>query len=246
VGAKFVPEYLVGAYDGDLVIGLDTLLSTGASQPSMEQLRVLSRYQSLSDGNAVFLNNFEFVVRRGLGGLNVHFLAVWNEQVEESVRGASLFNINRLFVSYLIPSQAPATSEALISDLILRADNSYDISFKPLRDVPVPVTITAEVSVVHDPADVQNQIKTALLSRYGAGSINASRGMAKVFRYSDLYADLKQLVPALQDQLSDLNVVVGSNAATATVLPEDYRYISPQSLAVNVTVTRHSTGLWSN
>jgi hypothetical protein len=243
-GAVFVFEYLLDSAEDALSFKLDTLLSSGAFPPTIEQLRFLSKYPAAYDGNAVYLGNFDFLVRKGLGGLDVQFLSVWNEQIEEAARGANVMNINRLFVSYLVNNQSAQDTESLIKSLIYRADDSYDVSFVPLRRMPISVQVTAEVSAIHDPAVVASQIKTTLLSSYGEGSIHASKGTSKLFRFSDLYADLKRSIPAFQDNFSDLNILV--NDGGTMPLPEDYRYISSTSLHIDVLISKHSNGLWSN
>lgn len=241
-GEKFQLEYLIGVNDQDLALVLDSMISSGAFPPSIETLRIQSKYPAIYDDNAVHLGNFDFVIRRALGGLPISFLSVWNEQIEESVRGANVANINRLFVSYYTPTQSGVATEAQITQTVRSVDDSYKINWVARRDVPIPLTIVCRVSVVHDPADVEAQVRALLLGDYGISSINASRGQRDLFRYGDIYDKLKKNIPALQDQFSDLALVVGS---TPTALPEDFRYLDNSTLAVTVTVASQNTGLWN-
>lgn len=236
----FVLEYVLSPDDALLTLTLSALDVTGSGPPDTETLRVLSRYQALHDSNAVFLADFDFLLRRQLAG--VRFLSVWNEQVEEAVRGANVGNMNRLFVAYDIVGQSPAASEAQIRSIVARADDSYVVTFVPVRLLQVPVTVTAQVAAVHDPADVEAQIRQVLLAQYGQTSAAASRGMSKTFRMQALNAALKAGVAALQDQVSDFTVTVG---ATPPALPEDFRYFSSAAMSVVVERIADSVGLWS-
>jgi len=239
-GAGFALEYVATADEANLVLTLAAVTSAGAMPPDNDVLRMLARYPALHDGNAVFLSNFDFLLRRHLSG--VSFLSVWNEQTEEVARGPSVANINNLFVSFVIPSQSAMVSEAQIRQIIRRADDSYAVVFVPPRVIAVPVLVTATVAAVHDAGDVEAQIRAVLLSEYGPGSLAASRGLQKTFRLQALSAALKARVPALQDQISDFTVTVG---ATPDALPEDYRYFTAGTATVTVTRITDSTGLWS-
>jgi hypothetical protein len=239
-GDLFTLEYVLTGDEALLGLALSSVDAMGAAPPDIETLRVLSRYQALHDANAVYLADFDFLLRRQLA--NVRFLSVWNEQVEESVRGANVGNMNRLFVAYDIVGQAPAASETQIRSIIGRADDSYAVTFVPVRLVQVPITVTAQVAAVHDPAAVAAQIRQVLLSLYGQTSAAASRGMSKGLRMQALNAALKAGVVALQDQVSDFTVTLG---ATPPALPEDFRYFSSAAMSVAVERITDSVGLWS-
>lgn len=238
--SAFALEYVANADEAALNLALSSTEATGAPPPDNDLLRVLARYPALHDENAVYLSNFDFLLRKKLGG--VSFLSVWNEQVEEAVRGASVANINNLFVSFVIPGQSSLASETQIRAVIGRADDSYAVVFIAPRVVVVPVTVTATVAAVHDAGDVESQIRSVLLAEYGANSLAAAQGRQKSFRMQALMAALRERVPALQDQISDFSVVLG---ATPAPLPEDYRYFTAGSIAVTVDRITDSTGLWS-
>lgn len=238
--SRFSLEYAGTTAEGLLTLTLDEVQSPGANPPSMELLRLLARYPALHDSNAVFLSNFDFVLRRHLPP--VKFLSVWNEQIEEAARGANVTNINKLFVAYVIDGQTAPVSEAQIRAIVARADNSLRVVFVAPNPIAVPLTVNAQVSVVHDPGDVEAQIRTALLEQYGLGSIAAARGLGNTFRFQFINDLLRSRVTALQDQVSDFTVVVGT---TPTPLPEDFRYVTTGSLTVNVTRIQQNTGLWN-
>lgn len=239
-GSGFSLQYVGDSDEALLTMTLASVIAPGSAPPDTDTLRMLSRYPALVDSNAVFLGDFDFLLRRQLGP--VTFISVWNEQVEEAVRGPSLANINKLFVAYVIPGQTDGVSQDQISRIIARADDSYGIVFVGARYVEQPITVTASVAAVHDTGAVSAQIITTLLANYGAGSVAASRGLAKVLRLQQVNADLKAAVPALQDQISDFSVVLGASSAP---LPEDFRYLSAASITVNVTRITDATGLWS-
>lgn len=240
-GSSFAFEYINTAADSDVKLVLAQVLATGAQPPSVEYLRMLSRYPALHDQNAVYLGDFDFLLRKQMGE-TVEFLSVWNEQVEEAARGASDDNINRLFFAYSIPGQTDAVTQAQISAIIKRADDGYRITFKPRRDVTVPLTVTAQVSVVHDPDDVKAQILALLLARYGRGSVAASRSMLRSFRLQAVQEMLKQGVTALQDQEADFSVALG---ALGPSLPEDFCYLTTASITITVTRRTTTLGLWN-
>lgn len=239
-GSSFVLEYVGNAAEAELTMTLATVDATGAAPPDNDLLRMLARYPALHDENAVFLSNFDFLLRKKLAGVN--FLSVWNEQVEEAVRGASVANINNLFVSFVITGQSSLTSETQIRSIIGRADDSYAVVFVPARVVAIPVTVSATVAAVHDTGDVEAQIRSVLLAEYGATSKAASIGRQKSFNLQRIIKALRERVPALQDQISDFSVDLG---ATSAPLPEDYRYFTPGSITVTVNRITDSTGLWS-
>lgn len=241
VGEAFGFESIATLAENDISMALQEIVTTGADPISMEEMRMLSKYPALYDENAVHLGNFDFLLRKKLPGFE--FLAVWNEQIEESVRPPSVNNINKLFVSFVMPSMTSLAAQNSIKQIIAKADDSLKVAFVNPNNVAVPVTVTAEVGIIHDITVVQDQIKALLLAEYGAGSVNASRGLSKVFRVQEIHELLKSGVSALQDQLSDFNVSIG---AISSPLPEDYRYISISSLTVTVTNVQHNVGLWSH
>ena len=238
-GAQFALDYVGTTADAELRLTLAEVLSVGANPPTTDELRVIARYPALHDANAVFLSNFDFLLRRHLSG--IQFLSVWNEQVEEAARGPSLLHVNKLFVAYVLPDQTAETTEGQVRAIVARADNSYRVVFVPPRTVAVPVTVAASVAAVHDSADVAAQVRAVLLAEYGIGSVAASKGQGATFRLQYLQDVLRRRVPALQDQVSDFSLVLGD---TGAALPEDFRHFTAGSITVNVTRARQASGLW--
>lgn len=239
-GAKFGLEYVGNAAEGDVTLTLAETLSVGFGPPDSDVLRVLARYPALHDSNAVYLSNFDFLLRRHVPG--IEFLSVWNEQAEEQVRGASVNNINKLFVSISVPSASVPVTQALVRQVVARADDSYAVVFVTPVEIPVPVTVLAQVAAVHDTADVEAQVRASLLGLYGKGTPAAAQGLTRTFRMRALQEELKADVKALQDQISDFTVTIGAMPAP---LPEQFRYFTAGSVSITVTRIQDAIGLWS-
>lgn len=239
-GAKFALESTTSAAEGDLTLTLAQTLLPGYGPPDDDVLRVLARYPALHDSNAVYLSNFDFLLRRHIPG--IEFLAVWNEQAEEISRGPNVLNINKLFVSISVPDAAEPATEALVRQVVARADDSYAVVFVPRAEIEVPVAVLAQVAAVHDTGDVEAQIRASLLSLYGKGTTAAAQGLTRTLRMRALQEGLKADVPALQDQISDFTVTLG---VTPDPLPEQFRYFSAGSISITVTRIQDAIGLWS-
>lgn len=236
----FSLEYVYTPADGLLVMTLASVLDQGAAPPSISDLRVMSRYPAIYDHNSVYLGEFEFLLRRYLS--SARFISVWNEQIEEVVRGPNSDNINRLFVSGLITGMTDEAFQTRALELINRADNAYRITFIPTRLAPVSVVITGRVSVVHDAATVEAQIRVAMLGKYGDGKPDVSRGQSTPIRVQPINALLKAAVPAFQDEKADFLVNI---TISDSLMPEEFIYVSAESLTVNITRADFNGGLWN-
>jgi hypothetical protein len=93
-GTEFSFEYIFTVEDGSVKSVLSSVVDAGADHLSIEVLRMMAKYPAIYDHNAVYLGEFDFLLRRYISPLN--FLSVWNEQIEESVRGPSVSNINKV------------------------------------------------------------------------------------------------------------------------------------------------------
>jgi len=247
--AAFALEYVGSTDEGNLSLNLASLLTAGSNPPDVDTLRMLARYPALHDSNAVFLSNFDFLLRRQITG--IEFLSIWNEQVEESVRGASVANINTLFVSISVPSQSDAVTQAQVRAVIGKADDSYRVTFKPMILRPQPVQVIARVAAVHDTADVAAQIKSRLLALYGRGTVTAAQGLARTLRIQAIHDDLRRSIPALQDQISDFNISTeevaqgsGESGVIDPLLPENFRFFDAANTVVIVTGAQANLGLF--
>lgn len=238
-------------HEARLDLTLEEVTATGESPHGIELLRELAKYPSVYNHNAVFLGEFEFLIRRQFPSLQ--FLSIWNEGVEERARGASLDNINALFVACLsasgaepVLSQAPggpdvapqrldeadwtATQQA-IRAAIASADDSYRVYFVTPVRAPLPVVIEASVASSYDECQVRDQIRGAILERYGEHAVALSRGQ-NVPLYQQIYRLLRERVPALSVGQADLRVQIP--AMPDVPRPELWRYVSTESLQIGV------------
>ncbi|WP_186083646.1 hypothetical protein [Burkholderia gladioli] len=237
--APFIFSQSATAADSFATMTMSSVIFAGADPVNIEDMREWAKYPSTYDENPVYMGNFDFCVRRQLRSLR--FLSIWNEQVEEGVRGANVQNINRLFIAALMDNVDDAWLQAEITRIIRKGDDSYRLKYVPATVVEVPLTITAEVSVVHDTGDVEAKIRAVVYAMYGMDSQAAKRGMMQINK--KLLGDqLKASVVALQDDGADYGIVLGASVAA---LPEQYRYVTPASLTVNVTQATYNDGVWS-
>lgn len=228
-GSQFAFEYGYSLYENGAKLTLSSVLAPGASPMDIATLREVTSYPSLYDTNAVYLANFDFLVRRALSPFR--FLSIWNEQREEEVRAASIDNINRLFVSASKEGVDAGTLFEQIKDVIAEADDSYRCTWVPPVNFEIPVTITAYVPPVYDFAAVSQQIKEIVLAEYGETSAWAKRGQGWI-KKKRITEECVDAVQALQDEASDIDVTVTDPPAAR--LPEQFRYVSATSLTINV------------
>lgn len=229
VGSKFAFEYSGSLFENKITMTLDSVLSPGAAPMDIATLREVTSYPSTYDESAVYLGNFDFLVRRQLSPFR--FLSVWNEQREEEVRGPNVDNINTLFVAALKDGVDQTTLEGQIEEVIWTADDSYKIAHVAVNEEAIPVTITAYVQAVYDFEAVKSQIREIVLAQYGRDSAWAKRGQGRIL-YKRIYDRLVSSVQALQGEGSDLQVAVTD--PPGSIMPEDFRYVSEASLTINV------------
>ena len=239
--AAFTLETNLASADQMAKISLSAVLFPGANPFTVSELRDLTQYPSTYDSSAVYLGNFDFLVRNNIKPLR--FLSVWNEKIEETVRPAAFKNINRLFVAALMDGATAEWLQREISKVIMAADNSYYLEFVAPVGVEVPMMVNAQVSIIHDPDEIKSKIQSALLGLYGKDSVAASRGMMTL-NNKRMYDELRAKVPALQDAGSDFQLSV--TAIVEAMRPEHYRYLSDASITVNVTQATYNDGLWSH
>lgn len=228
-GSRFTFEYTGGPEEGGVRLSLDSVLSPGAAPPDINTLREFTRFPSIYDTNAVYLGNFDFLVRRKLAPFR--FLSIWNEQVEEAVRGPSVDNINTLFVAAMKDGVDDADLRAQIRSVILAADDSYRVADVEVVETEIPVDIVARVPAVYDFAQVEQQIRELILDRYGRDSDFAKAGQNRVL-YKRIYRLLTDNVDALKGEIADLEVEVTD--PDVNIKPEQYRYVSADSLTITV------------
>lgn len=242
IDSPFTLEYALAPGDADVSVKMEALLEPGTAPMDLPTLRDLLRYPAVYDDNAVFLGNFDFLVRRRLP--NLRFLSVWNERIEERVRGASLNSVNKLFFSVIPEDGADqGSTEELIKQVIAGADDSYRFGVVAAVDVPIVIAVEAFVGVQNEVAVVEAQIRESVLAEYGIDTPAAKRGLVMP-QYKRFYDRLRKEVPALAEAGSDLRVAITLPPGAA--LPEQRRYVSDASLAVTITTVQQAPSGWGN
>lgn len=215
------------------VMALKDVIQAGEAPMNITTMREVCSYPGIYSENAVYLSNFDFLVRKRLGA--VTFLNVWNERREEEVRGADVKHMNRLFVAALKEGVSKEALENQITTIIRTADDSYRIVFVPVLEKSVPLKITLYVPSTYDAAAVRQAVRSLMLANYGRLSAWAKRGDAKMLK-KDLYDLVRENVPALTQRIADVSVdVIGDDTAD---LPEHFRYVTEASLVVNTETAR--------
>ncbi len=253
-GSPFSFEYIETPEDSLIDLGMSSLLEAGSNPPGIEYIRELCKYPALYDDDAVFLGEFDFLVRKHFPDLS--FLSVWNESIEEDVRGASTENINAIFVacfnddeqvlsdSSLSPlkiiSNNLTSTQADIRQRILSADDTYRVTFYTAIHYEIPVTITAYVPSSYIASTVKQQVIERILMSYGINSKAAKRG-ANNPGHREIYKLLEANIQALADNGADFIVSVQHEDI---IRPELWRYVSISSLSVTIKTVNSSASAW--
>lgn len=238
-------------------LSVSDVVSNGEAPIPIEVLRELSKYPSVYNKNAVYLGDFDFLVRSNFPSIS--FLSVWGESAEEIARAPNIKNINCLFVAVVgdsgqetyepyVQGQAPTELTQLtalqtkIKTLISQADDSYKVRFYKPMVREITVNITAKISTSYDANVVKQQIKNAVTDKYGQSSVAMSRGKAKP-RYQDLYEQIRTEVSALKVGNADLQISIEDLSAFDTY-PEIWQYIGGNKLNITVLSENVSTNSW--
>lgn len=257
-GQPLTFDYLLSPLDNYIVLAAESLLTPGQDPIDIPTLRDLCRYPSVYDGSAVYLGEFDFLVRRAFPYLS--FLSVWNETIEEYARGASLDNINTLFVACASPTGAEIVLsegeyayqiqeryltplQKAIRDKILYADNSYRVRFFTPVKVALRLEIEATIPTSYPAHAVRAQIVQALLDEFGDIRANARRGR-NVPLYKQIYDILRLKVSALSPaNRSDARVLIQNQDSVSH--PEYWLYLTESGLNITVTPINSVNTYWS-
>lgn len=237
------------AHEGKLSIKFKSggLVRAGADPLSIDQLNLLASYPT-HDDNAVFLGNFDALVRK-------HFMArtsfsnVWNETIHEKYFGPNIKNINHLFVC-VQPNYANELTmiQEDIRQLISLADNLYSdekIVFMPMVERPFKILIEGTLSSIHDKEAVQEQIRTLLLSTYGLGKLATSYHSPNGFNIQALSKLITRNIVAFQDRQSDFKIY-GEDLAANPVKPNECLFMDKDSITFKIERSSETGGnLWT-
>lgn len=262
IDSPYAFEYTQNVNENRVSLSLDSLVSSGADPISMTVLHDIARYPAVYRRGAVFLGEFGFLVRSTFPHLQ--FLSVWNESMEERVRGESVSNVNCLFVACLDGKEktleAAKESDSVvepeeierddwtetqknIEKTILKADDSYRVRFFTPVISKISVNVTASVASNYLVSDVESKIRQCILTKYGKESAASRRGLQRPL-YRDIYALLKENVPALSDGEADLQVVIDGGKTSGVVRPEQWRFVDDESLSVTVEIGNVVVNSW--
>lgn len=239
--SAFSLQYIQDNAENDLKLSMKALAQAGENPLDVSVLRDLCHYPSVYDDNAVFMGEFDRLLRKRFSYLA--FLAVWNEQAEEGVRGAKVENVNTLFYSFSLPDNAKVTKDSVkkqIDFAIKEADDSYKTKFVEPVVEKIQCTVNAVISLAYDTAQVTAQVKDTLLKTYGKNAFSTKQGKI-VVKNKDIFSLLSKEIPAFADSRSDLNVSV---SVSSKQLPELYRYMDSDSIHVNLTSSGYDTSVW--
>ena len=249
----FYFEYTQSINDANIDLILDSVIIKGENPYSQSYLRDLCRYPSVYNASAVYLGDFEFLIRRNFPMLQ--FISIWNESIEESHRGANVSNINTLFVACfndvetLLTENGTTvtplritnltTTQELIKSVILKADNSYKVVFYTPIIAKYDIAINVTISNSYNLNDIESLIKGILIAEYGKSVMTGQKQLL----VKRIYELLKIKLPALNDVNSDLSVFV--TKINNTDRPELWRYIDNDSIIVNITYAVVVLPSWS-
>jgi len=260
-GSPFTFDYVSNAQESAITLSMEALLFAGENPLDMAALRDLVKYPSIYDNNAVYLGEFDYLVRSQFG--TVQFLSIWNESIEEKARVASVDNINTLFCavlsttgtelgltetdpaapiapSFIVEADYTETQKA-IKKVILAADDSYRVKFYTFVRSEIQMTIIAVVSTVYVASDVKSKIIETILADYGMTSPASKRGSNQPL-YREIYALLKSKIPALSDGNADIKLEIA--APVGVLRPELWRYVTDASLSVSVSTANITLPSW--
>lgn len=234
LGSPFVFEYANSPLDSRLAMKMNAVEVSGIDPPDIRTLRELTSYPSIYDDSAVYHGEFDRLLRKEIPH---DFLSVWNEQLEEELRGASQDHINKAFISI-----SPATSAVRneIMRIFRYADDSYRFGFIAPVESLITISVSGSVARVYPFEQVIGQIRTLLLATYGKGTAVSRRGMVIPSR-EDVRRLLRKSIQALQDDNADYDVTV---SYPMPVMPEHWHYVTDASITVTITESNFALSRW--
>ena len=263
VGTKMVTE---NPFDRGATLEFEVIEITypGDNPMSEEAKAQLAKYPALYDSSAVYLGEFEAMVRRKMP--NLQFLSIWNEMRHEEATGTrDVKNVNCLFVAALnangtgyqyghnanarstsvqlteVPANqmAQPASQFLyeIEKIIKEADDSYRVRFWHPCGINPAITVNIECGSSFDAEQIRTKAKQAIIKRYGrnwAGSENRSPA------YANRAIRRRDIVNMIQNECPELRApgseieVVVDDPAGASNHPNIYKWVREPDITINV------------
>lgn len=263
VGTKMVTE---NPFDRGATLEFEVIEITypGDNPMSEEAKAQLAKYPALYDSSAVYLGEFEAMVRRKMP--NLQFLSIWNEMRHEEATGTrDVKNVNCLFVAALnvngggfqygyndnarstsvVFSEITATQMALpnsqflyeIEKIIKEADDSYRVRFWYPCAINPAITVNIECGSSFDAEQIRTKAKQVIVKRYGryyAGTQNRSPA------YPNRAIRRRDIVNMIQDACPELRApgseidVLVDDPAGSSSHPNIYKWVREQDITINV------------
>lgn len=226
---------------------IDGLVRMGANPLSIEQMRLLASYPT-HDDNAVFLGNFDFLIRKKFMA-RTHYINVWNEAIHEQYFGSSIDNINRLFVSFVPKNKGEYDLMGEeIRQHIAKADSLYAgqrTRLVAVEERQFKIFIKGTLAPVHDVETVKAQIKSLLLSNYGKEQMAASYHLPNGFNLQEINKLMNRSILAFQDRQSDFKIDIEDLDKTP-IKPNQWLYIGPNSITFDIKTSKGmGESLWA-
>ena len=271
VGSVFGLDYVNGN-EASLELTFSRVVQRGENPIPMQVLRELAKYPSTYADDAVFMGEFDFLVRKNFQGLS--FSSVWNEAQEELVRGANIENMNCLFVAvvgadgqevYIKPSQPP--QEPLPEDQEPEAPSGYRRLIEEeltslQQDIRRKIWAADNSYRVFFCTPVQEEIGMRVTGK-ASSTFNRADVVAQIRKllldnygensaaarrgfnrplYREVYELLRKNVPALVGGDADWQLEITNPYGNAR--PELWRFVSEASLIVEIEVVNTVCPSW--
>lgn len=214
----------------------------GADPLNISQLKVLSTYPALYDENAVFLGNFDYLVRQKYMA-RCHYIAVWNENEQNRYYGVTYQDINHLHIAIVAKNNLEQASlEQEIIQYIGQLDSLYKerVRVHIVEEKPFIITLNGRLASVHDLDGVKSQIKGLLIERYGRTQLRSNRWLMNGFNTQEISTQLRKNIVAFQDNISDFSV----NVPKILNKPHEWVFVTNESITLNIERTAETGEAW--
>lgn len=223
------------------------LIRSGSDPLSIEEMRLLASYPTY-DPNAVFLGNFDYMVRKTFMS-RCRYLAVWNEAIQDKYYGASFDDINRLQVAFVAKNEVDKIQIGYeIKQLIGELDSLYlnRVKVNTVETRPFKLQINARLAPVHNADSVKNQIISLLLARFGQDSLASSYFIPDGFNSQEISDSIRKNIAAFQDHISDFSLLV-EDVSINPIQPHQWTFLTEQSITIDIKRTAVTgANLWAN
>lgn len=146
-------------------------ISGGTGAESTEMTRNRAQVFQSYDNQVVWAGDYSFYVRGKIPGMS--WIKVWGEQQQEALDGVkNVSNINNIFFSGWHPDYTQDELKALVLDALDDVPNELNkvFNWKAVNPLPFTITVTGTISASLVDDTVEDEIRTALETRFGLDS----------------------------------------------------------------------------